>query len=139
MRKPDTTDLTDAHWEILRPLLLEAKPGGRSREVDIREVMNTLLYQDHAGCQWELLPRDLSPKSTVFDSFMRWRADGTWRKVVDALREEVRRKAGRDGTPSKAVIDNQPAKTTEVGGDERGHDGGKPVGNQVRHSYPDGP
>ena len=69
MRKPYTTDLTDVQWEILRPLIPDAKPGGRPREVDIREVMNTLLYQDRTGCQWEMLPHDLLPKSTVCDYF----------------------------------------------------------------------
>jgi putative transposase len=107
MRKPYATDLTEIQWEILRPRLPDAKPGGRPREVDLREVMNTLLYQDRTGCQWELLPHDLLPKSTVFDYFKRWRDDGTWQKIVDALRPKVRRKAGREGSPSKAVIDSQ--------------------------------
>ena len=69
MRKPYTTDLTDIQWEILRPLIPDAKPGGRPREVDLREVINTLLYQDRTGCQWDMLPHDLLPKSTVFDYF----------------------------------------------------------------------
>src|SRR3954449_7366641 len=99
MRKPYTTDLTDIQWEILRPLIPEAKPGGRPREVDLREVMNTLLYQDRTGCQWEMLPHDLLPKSTVFDYFKRWRDDGTWQVIVDALREKVRAAAGREPSP----------------------------------------
>ncbi len=116
MRKPYRTDLTDAQWKILKPLIPPAKPGGRPRAVDMREVLNTLSYQDRTGCQWDLLPHDLLPKSTVYDYFAAWRDDGTWQRMVNALRPKVREAAGRKPTPKAAYIDSQTVKGTEVGG-----------------------
>jgi putative transposase len=132
MRKPYRTDLTDAQWKILKPLIPPAQPGGRPREVDMREVLNTLRYQDRTGCQWDLLPHDLLPKSTVYDYFALWRDDGTWQRIVDALRPKVRRAAGRPPTPRVAYIDSQTVKGTEVGG-ERGYDGAKLITGRKRH------
>ena len=116
-RKAYVTDLTDEQWAILEPLIPPAKPGGRRREVDMREVLNSIFYLDRAGCQWELLPQDPLPKSTVFEYFARWRDDGTWQKCVDALRVQVRVQEGRDPTPRAACIDTQSVKTTEIGED----------------------
>ena len=87
-RKPYKTDLTDEQWAILEPMIPPAKSGGRPREVNMREVFNTLFYQNKTGCQWDMLPHDLQPKSTVYGYFAQWRDDGTWQRFVDALRPQ---------------------------------------------------
>src|SRR5205807_10118640 len=116
MRKPYRSDLTDAQWAMFQPLLPPAKSGGRPRTVDLREVVNALFYQARTGVQWDYLPHDLAPKSTAGDYFVAWGKDGTWQRVVDALRAEVRQSEGRDATPSACCIDSQTAKTPEMGG-----------------------
>jgi putative transposase len=132
MRKPYPTDLTDEQWAVLQPLIPPAKSGGAPRTVDLREVLNTLFYQARTGCQWDMLPHDLLPRSTAFDYLQRWQKDGTWQALVDALRRQVRTQEGRQAAPRVAYLDSQSIKTTEMGG-ERGYDGGKKVTGRKRH------
>ena len=110
------TNLTDAQWSLLEPLLPVAKPGGRPRTVNLREVVNGINYLSRSGCAWRLLPHDLPPWGTVHWYYRQWRRDGTWQRLHDTLRRQVREQAGREATPRAAIMDSQTVKTTEKGG-----------------------
>lgn len=98
-RKLYPTDLKDAEWELLQPLLPEAKQGGRPRRVELREILNAIFYRQRTGCAWEMLPHDLPPAKTVYDYFNKWAQDGTWERLNGLLLRRLRQVEGRDAEP----------------------------------------
>ena len=110
------SDLTDAEWTLVEPLIPPAKHGGRRRRVVVREVMNGVMYVLSTGCQWRYLPTDLPPKSTVHDYLTRWNYDGTIERVHHALYVKCREAEAREASPTACVIDSQSVKSAEKGG-----------------------
>ncbi len=110
------SDLKDEEWALIGPMIPPPKRGGNKRTVDVREVVNGLMYLLSTGCQWDALPRDLPPKSTVNDYFRRWTYDGTLDRIHHALYVKCRDLAEREASPTAAVIDSQSVKSAEKGG-----------------------
>ena len=115
-REPYDSDLTDAQWSVLEPLLPPPSRRGRPRKTDLREVVNAIIYALRSGCAWRMLPSDLPPWQTVYTYFRAWKSDGTLKRVQDALRAEVRRADGRNPEPGAAVIDSRSGANRRIGG-----------------------
>jgi putative transposase len=127
------TDLSDEEWGLLETHLPASKWRGRPRLHSPREILNAVFYILKSGCQWRMLPREFPPWKTVFHYFRTWRLDGTWERLNRVMRERLRVRLGRDPQPSGGIVDSQSAKTTVVGGEQRGFDGGKKVRGRKRH------
>ena len=139
------SDLTDAQWDHLQPLIPAAKSGGRPRKTDMRAVMNAIFYLLRTGCPWRYLPRGpFPPRSTVYNIFVNFQRDGVWRRIWDELLMVLRELAGREASPTAAVIDSQSLKSAEKGGassrgeeDAVGYDAGKKVKGRKLHALVD--
>ena len=126
------TDLTDSQWDVIREMLPKAKPGGRPRSLNLREIVNAILYLVVGGIQWRMLPKEYPKWQSVYAYFRDWRKSGLWPRIHDTLRARVREKVGRHKHPTAACIDSQSVKMTLVPG-LRGYDAGKHVMGRKRH------
>lgn len=133
MKTSYRTDLTEEQWELLRQLIPPAKSGGRPRTVDMREVVNAILYILMAGCAWSLLPHDFPKWKTVYHYFRQWRIDGDWERIHEQLRQWVRAIEDRHPSPSAAILDSQSVETATMIHPSVGYDAGKKTKGRKRH------
>jgi putative transposase len=126
------TDLTDSQWVIIQGLIPPAKPGGRPRSLDMRQVVNAILYVVVGGIQWRMLPREYPKWQSVYSYYRDWKRSGTWQRIHDTLRAKLRQRSGRHKQPTAGCLDSQSVKTTAVPG-VRGFDKGKLVNGRKRH------
>ena len=131
-RKPYPTDISDAAWEWIAPLLAQRPGPGRKRTIDIREVVNAIFYLNKTGCQWEMLPHEFPDYRHVNYYYLEWTRSGVWDEVLKRVRETARVAAGKRPEPTAAVLDSQSAKTASHG-EECGFDAGKNVKGRKRH------
>lgn len=114
-RLPYPSDLTDAQWKLIAPLIPSVKPGGRHREADTREILDAIFYILKSGCEWRMLAHDFPKWQLVYSYFRTWKRDGTWKKIHDALRRKLRRALHKKTQPSAGIIDSQSVKTGKKG------------------------
>jgi putative transposase len=132
-RRPYPSDLSDAEWALLEPLLASSERRGRPPKWSARRIADAVFYLLRSGCAWRMLPKEYPPWQTVYYHFRKWRRDGRLRQAHDRLRATVRESEGKDRDPSGAVLDSQVVRTTGVGGPERGYDGAKRLAGRKRH------